>query len=85
MGRSEGELLELRRDPNIAHEMTVRFTDRNAWILRKHGLPVTPGTLYLAHFAGGAEAAAILSADEEADPATIWPALGDLRDITRTP
>ena len=34
------------------------------------GLPVTPGTLYLAHFAGSAGAVAILSADEQADAAS---------------
>jgi hypothetical protein len=28
-------------------------------MLRKKGLPVTPGTLYLAHFAGGAGAVAM--------------------------
>jgi hypothetical protein len=69
--RAEGEILELRRDADIAREITVRFVERNAWILRKRGLPVTPGTLYLAHFAGGAGAVAILSADEQADAATI--------------
>jgi hypothetical protein len=34
-------------------------------------LPLTPGTLYLAHFAGGAGAVAILSAAEDADAALI--------------
>jgi len=42
-GRSENEVLELRRDPDVAREMTVRFTERNAGLLRKRGLPVTPG------------------------------------------
>jgi len=68
-GRSEGETLELRRDPIVAREITSRFTERNANILRKRGLRVTPGTLYLAHFAAGA--IAILSALEEADAASI--------------
>jgi hypothetical protein len=70
-GRSEGEILELRRDPSVAREITSRFTERNANILRKRGLPVTPGTLYLAHFAGAAGAIAILSALEGADAASI--------------
>ena len=39
-GRSEGEALELRRDPIVAREITSRFTERNANILRKRGLPV---------------------------------------------
>ena len=70
-GRSESETLELRRDAKVAREITTRFTERNAEMLRKRGLPVTPGTLYLAHFAGGAGAVAILSALENADAAFI--------------
>jgi hypothetical protein len=71
MGRSEGEALDLRRDAKVAHEITARFTQQNAKMLRKRGLPVTPGTLYLAHFAGGAGAVAILSAQQDADAASI--------------
>jgi hypothetical protein len=69
--RGEGEILELRRDPNLAREITARFTEGNAEILRRRGLPVTRGTLYLAHFAGAAGAVAILSALEQADAASI--------------
>ena len=58
-GRSEGDILELRRDASVARELTTRFTERNAHVLKKRGLPVTPGTLYLAHFAGAAGAIAI--------------------------
>jgi hypothetical protein len=70
-GRSQAEILELRRDAKIAREITARFTERNAELLGKRGLPVTPGTLYLAHFAGGAGAVAILSAAENADAALV--------------
>jgi hypothetical protein len=70
-GRSRDEILELRRDAKVAREITARFTERNAGMLRKRGLPVTPGTLYLAHFAGGAGAVAILSAMENADAALV--------------
>jgi hypothetical protein len=70
-GRSEDEILELRRDAKVAGEITTRFTERNAAMLRRRGLPVTPGTLYLAHFAGGAGAVAILSALEDADAAIV--------------
>ena len=70
-GRSQAEILELRRDAKVAREITARFTERNAEMLRKRGLPVTPGTLYLAHFAGGAGAVAILSAMENADAAFV--------------
>jgi hypothetical protein len=70
-GRSQDEILGLRRDAKIAREITARFTQRNAEMLTKRGLPVTPGTLYLAHFAGGAGAVAILSAMEHADAALV--------------
>ena len=70
-GRSQNEILELRRDAKVAREITARFAERNARMLRKRSLPVTPGTLYLAHFAGGAGAVAILSAMENADAALI--------------
>jgi hypothetical protein len=69
--RTEGEILEMRRDASLAREITVRFTERNAWALRRRGLPITPGTLYLAHFAGSAGAIALLSAEEQADAATV--------------
>jgi hypothetical protein len=70
-GRSEKELLEMRRDPELSREMTARFAHRNAEILRKRGLSVTLGTLYLSHFAGSAGAVAILSAPDSADAASI--------------
>ena len=70
-GRSDAAILELRRDGKVAREITVRFTEQNARILKKRGLPVTPGTLYLAHFAGTAGAVAILSALENADAASV--------------
>jgi hypothetical protein len=70
-GRHKDIILELRRDAEITREITMRFTEQNAGILRKRGLPVTPGTLYLAHFAGGAGAVAILSALGDADAASV--------------
>jgi hypothetical protein len=51
--------------------MTARFVERNAALLKKRGLPVTASTIYLAHFAGGPGAVAILSADENADAAWV--------------
>jgi len=70
-GRSESETLELRREPKLAREITTRFVERNAAMLRQRGLPATAGTVYLAHFAGGAGAVAILSAPENADAALV--------------
>jgi hypothetical protein len=70
-GRNQNEILELRRDPKLAREVTMRFAERNSAMLKQRGLPVTPGTVYLAHFAGAAGAVAILSAPESADAALI--------------
>jgi hypothetical protein len=70
-GRSQEAILELRRDGTIAREITAVFMEKNAAILKKRGLPVTPATLYLAHFAGPAGAVAILSALENADAASV--------------
>ena len=70
-GHSESETLELRREAKLAREVTTRFVERNAAMLRQRGLPVTAGTIYLAHFAGGAGAVAILSAPENADAALV--------------
>ncbi len=70
-GRSESKLLELRREAKLAREITTRFVERNAAMLRQRGLPVTAGTIYLAHFAGSAGAVAILSAPDNADAALI--------------
>lgn len=65
------ELLDLRHDLELSREMTTRFAEGNANVLRRHGQSVTPGTLYLSHFAGSAGAVAILTAPETADAAAI--------------
>ncbi len=70
-GRSDGETLELRREAKLAREITTRFVERNAAMLRRRGLPVTAGTVYLVHFAGAAGAIAILSASDKADAALV--------------
>ena len=68
-GRSDTEILDLRGDPDLSREMVARFAEQNAAMLVSRCLPVTPGSLYLSHFAGGAGAAAVLSAPENADAA----------------
>jgi len=70
-GRSEKDILNLRRDPDLSREIATRFVEQNAATLSKRGLPVTPGTLYLAYFAGAAGAVAILSVPGEADTASL--------------
>lgn len=69
--RGESEVLELRRDPGVAREIITRLAERNALALTRRGLPVTPATLYLAHFSGRAGAVAILSAPDDADAAFV--------------
>src|SRR6266849_1461198 len=70
-GRSEKEILELRRDPELNRTIMTRLVEQNAAMLKKRGLPVTPGTLYLTHFAGPAGALAVLSFSENADAASL--------------
>ncbi|MGD9846747.1 MAG: hypothetical protein AB7O60_03045 [Variibacter sp.] len=65
------ETLDLRQDARLAREMTARFAERHAAMLTARGLPVTAGTLYLAHFAGGAGAAALLTARDDASAAEV--------------
>jgi hypothetical protein len=69
--RSEKEALELRRDPKLAREITMRLAEHNAALLGARGLPVTRGTLYLSHFAGGSGAVALLLAPDNADAAAV--------------
>jgi hypothetical protein len=69
--RTRDQLLALRNKPELAREMATRFAQRNAAILDKRQLPVTAGTIYLAHFAGPAGAAALLSAPPDADAAKV--------------
>jgi hypothetical protein len=68
-GRPDDEILDLRRDPDLSREIVSRFARRNAAVLASHSLPVTAGTIYLSHFAGGAGAVALLTAPAYADAA----------------
>ena len=65
-GASDADLLALKSDPQLSREMTVAYAADNGAILSKAGLPVTPGTTYLAHFAGPQGAVKVLSADPNA-------------------
>jgi hypothetical protein len=82
-GRTEREVLSLRKNSLLSREMTRRFIERNAAALTKHGLPVTPSTLYLAHFAGPAGAVAILAAPGDADAAAVIASADSRAEITR--
>ena len=70
-GRAESEILKLRQEATLARELTQRSVEHNASVLRQRGLPVTAGAIYLAHFAGAAGAAAILSAPDGAEAAHV--------------
>lgn len=62
-GKSDADILALKFDPGISRDMTAAYAADNADILSKAGLPVTPGSTYLAHFAGPQGAVGILNAD----------------------
>jgi hypothetical protein len=64
-------LLALRGEDRLAREIATRFAERNAAMLKRRGLPVTAGTLYLAHFAGAAGAVALLKAPDDTDAAAV--------------
>ena len=73
-GRSQNEVSELRRDATLTREIMTHQVRQYATTLAKRGLPVTPGSLYLAHFAGPAGAVALLIGAEDADAASIMAA-----------
>lgn len=62
-GRSREELLALKFDPQLSREMTDSYAAQNASVLQGAGFQATPGTQYLAHFAGPKGAIGVLSAD----------------------
>jgi hypothetical protein len=70
-GKSDQELLALRTDPALSREMTEAYAARNGETLAKAGHPVTPGTTYLAHFAGPQGAVAVLGADPNAPVSSV--------------
>jgi hypothetical protein len=74
-GQSDDDLLALKNNPQLASqpqnvalakEMTGAYAADNQAHLQRNGLPVTPGTTYLAHFAGRDGAVKVLSADPSA-------------------
>lgn len=73
-GRSDKEVLDLRRDPELAREIATRLVEEYAAMLNKRGLPITAGSLYLAYFAGPAGAVALLSGAENADASSLMAA-----------
>jgi hypothetical protein len=70
-GRSRAALLKLRDDPNMARELMMRLLEKNAKVFYDRHVPITPGSLYLAHFAGTAGALALLSCAESESAASV--------------
>jgi hypothetical protein len=73
-GRNDKEILELRRDAELAREIVTRLVEQYATMLNRRRLPITPGSLYLTYFAGPAGAVALLSGAEDADAASLMAA-----------
>ncbi len=63
-GRSDKDILELRRDAELTREIIARVLEQYAAMLDKRGLAITPGSLYLTYFAGPAGAVALLTGAE---------------------
>jgi hypothetical protein len=82
-GRNEREILEMRKDPELSRFLTSRYVEENTSILARKGLPVTPGALYLAHFAGPGGAVAILTAPESANAADVIANVDSRPGVTR--
>lgn len=70
-GKTDAELLTLKTDPALSRQMTEAYAAQNGAILSNAGLPVTPGTQYLAHFAGPQGAVSVLNADPGAPVASV--------------
>lgn len=73
-GRSQDEVLALRNDPSLSRDMTAAYARDNAKALSDAGLPVTPGSIYLSHFAGPQGAINLLRADPSSSASAV---LGD--------
>jgi hypothetical protein len=65
-GRSPEEILALRNDPQLSREMAAAYAADNGRIISQAGYEVTPGSTYLAHFAGPQGAVKVLQSDPSA-------------------
>lgn len=62
-GKSDEQLLALRKDDDFARQMLVKHTEDNQQFLASRGLPSTDRNTYLAHFLGANGAVPVLTAD----------------------
>ena len=70
-GKSREEVLALRKNYDVAVEMTQRHLEDNISAIKSAGHEPTLANGYLAHFAGVGGAKALLSSDEKRDAATV--------------
>ncbi|EJN15797.1 hypothetical protein PMI42_00562, partial [Bradyrhizobium sp. YR681] len=61
--KSDAEILELRKNADLSKEMTARYAAENGARLRRAGVPVTPTSTYLMHFAGPGGGVKLMKAD----------------------
>lgn len=65
-GESEAAILRKRADGNAQDRVMRTFTEANRQALKRAGVPVTDGTVYLAHFLGVSDAIKVLRAAPDA-------------------
>ena len=70
-GKSRDEILAMRTDPVIGKEMTTRFTEDNAKVLRGAGKTVDAESLYLLHHFGEEGGLKMLDADAATPVSTL--------------
>ena len=86
-GKSRQEILDLRRNRDVVVDVTKGWTETNRSILQQNGINITPGALYLAHFAGRRDSVRVLNADPQTpidkvvSPASIRANPGVFRDV----
>lgn len=61
--KSDAEILAMRTNPALSQEMTDAYAAENEARLRRAGVPVTPTSTYLMHFAGPGGGVKLLRAD----------------------
>ena len=62
-GKTNAQILALKTNGELSREMTTRYVEENAALLKKHGFPVNVRNLYVMHFLGSGEGPKLLRAD----------------------
>lgn len=72
-GKSDDEILAMRSDPQAARMVTAAYAQQNATKLLDEGMPVTTGTLALAHRLGPDGAMKVLEASSDTPLSSLLP------------